>query len=278
MHALAIGYSPDYLSENADGIRQDWPRIPLPDSRDALLASAGLGKQVAELLDTETHVKGVTSGEIRAELKTIGMPARVGGGSLREDDLALKAGWGHRGKGGVVMPGKGKLVGRDYTPAERAAITEGAKALGLSSKEAFAHLGEKTRDVFLNDSAYWSNVPLKVWEYTIGGYRVIKKWLSYREQPILGRPLTKEEVREVRDMARRIAALLLLQPALDSSYDAVKSHPFPWPPPSSASNPTPTFQLLPPTFLEAESEPRPGGSGGFATSRASGATSFSSDF
>jgi len=33
MHALAAGYSPDYLSENADGIRQDWPRAPLPATR-----------------------------------------------------------------------------------------------------------------------------------------------------------------------------------------------------------------------------------------------------
>lgn len=30
MHALAMTYSPAYLAENADGIRQDWPRIPLP--------------------------------------------------------------------------------------------------------------------------------------------------------------------------------------------------------------------------------------------------------
>jgi hypothetical protein len=28
MHALAIGYAPAYLTENADGIRQGWPRIP----------------------------------------------------------------------------------------------------------------------------------------------------------------------------------------------------------------------------------------------------------
>jgi predicted helicase len=37
MHSLAIGYSPTYLTENADGIRQDWPRIPLPDSKEGLL-------------------------------------------------------------------------------------------------------------------------------------------------------------------------------------------------------------------------------------------------
>lgn len=52
-HALAIGYSPAYLTENAVGIRQDWPRIPLPKSKDLLAASATLGRQVAVLLDTE---------------------------------------------------------------------------------------------------------------------------------------------------------------------------------------------------------------------------------
>jgi hypothetical protein len=132
------------------------------------------------------------------------------------------------------MPGKGKVVERDYTAEERAAIAEGAKALGLPAKLAFAHLGENTYDVFLNDKAYWANVPAKVWEYTIGGYQVIKKWLSYREEKILGRALTKAEVREeVRDMARRIAAILLLEPALDANYQAVKDHAFPWPPDSA---------------------------------------------
>ncbi|MGC1245049.1 MAG: type ISP restriction/modification enzyme, partial [Spirulinaceae cyanobacterium] len=56
MHALGIGYSPDYLTENADGIRQDFPRIPLPKNRQLLIASANLGQQIATLLDTETPV------------------------------------------------------------------------------------------------------------------------------------------------------------------------------------------------------------------------------
>ena len=61
MHVLAIGYSPEYLRENADGIRQDWPRIPLPDSKDLLLRSEALGRQVAGLLDSEEPVEGVTA-------------------------------------------------------------------------------------------------------------------------------------------------------------------------------------------------------------------------
>lgn len=77
-HVLAIAYSASYLSQNRDGIRQDWPRIPLPDSKTALIASAHLGRQVAALLDTESPVKGVTSGEIRTELKLLAVILRIG--------------------------------------------------------------------------------------------------------------------------------------------------------------------------------------------------------
>jgi hypothetical protein len=58
-------------------------------------------------------------------------------------------------------------------------------------------------------------------DYTLGGYPVIKKWLSYRETAVLGRPLTLDEVRYVTDMARRIAALLLLGDRLDDVYGAI---------------------------------------------------------
>ena len=105
MHALAIGYSPAYLSDNADGIRENWPRIPLPASRDALLASAALGREAAALLDAETPVPGVTSGTIRTELKTIAAVSRVGGGTLTQAEFALTAGWGSGGQGRITMPG-----------------------------------------------------------------------------------------------------------------------------------------------------------------------------
>lgn len=62
---------------------------------------------------------------------------------------------------------------------------------------------------------------MKVWEYTLGGYQVLKKWLSYREQPLLGRPLRPEEARYFAQVARRIAATLLMGPAVDRSYAAI---------------------------------------------------------
>ncbi len=42
-------------------------------------------------------------------------------------------------------------------------------------------------------------------------------------QPRLGRPLSTDEVLEFSGMARRIAALVLLQPALDENYRACVS-------------------------------------------------------
>jgi hypothetical protein len=162
-------------------------------------------------------------------MKVIAVVSREGGGALKPDELAVTAGWGHKGKGGGTIPGKGKLVERDYTPDERAAMEEGAQALGLSAREAFARLGKKTCDVYLNDAAYWKNAPTKVWDYTIGGYQVVKKWLSYREYDLLERELTADEAREVTNMARRIAAILLLEPALDANYKVVKKATCAWP-------------------------------------------------
>jgi hypothetical protein len=59
---------------------------------------------------------------------------------------------------------------------------------------------------------------------TLGGYQVLKKWLSYRETSVLGRSLTLAEVREFTAIARRIVKLLALFDALNSNYLLSKSH------------------------------------------------------
>ena len=88
----------------------------------------------------------------------------------------------------------------------------------------------------LNDVAFFRCVPARVWAYTLGGYQVMKKWLSYRERSLLGRPLTLDELTEVMHMARRIAALLLLQPVLNANYQAVKAACYVWPKPSDSTD------------------------------------------
>jgi Type ISP C-terminal specificity domain len=230
-HTIAILHAPLYSRENAGALRQDWPRVPLTNTKQTLETSACLGQEVGGLLDTETPVAGVTTGTIRQELKTIAVISRRGGGILNPDagDLALTAGWGHAGKGGITMPGKGQLDEREYTQAELDAISAGVEAIGLSTEQALAHIGETTFDIYLNDVACWRNVPARVWDYTIGGYQVIKKWLSYRDRELLGRALTPDEARELRNIARRISGIRLLELALDENYERVKHATFPWP-------------------------------------------------
>jgi hypothetical protein len=237
MHALAIGYSPAYLTENADGIRRDWPRIPLPESCRALEASVALGKTVAELLDTEGDVRGVTAGKIPPFLRTVGLVNRIGGGQIDVDgnDLDITAAWGHAGKEGVTMPAKGKLAERQFNAEEVSGIEAEAAARGIAADDLRRLLGDRTCDVYLNDTAYWRNIPASVWEYYIGGYQVIKKWLSYRELKLLGRSLKRDEALDVMNIARRLTAIVLMQPALDENYRQVKAATFAWPGKDSSS-------------------------------------------
>ena len=93
------------------------------------------------------------------------------------------------------MPGQGRATEREYTAEER-------EVLGGAA----ATLGDTTYDIHLN--ANWRNVPTAVWNYKLGGYQVLKKWLSYRDRKVLGRPLTPTEAQHFTDTARRVAAVL----------------------------------------------------------------------
>ncbi len=225
-HVLAVLHDPAYRQANAGALRMEWPRVPLPGwpelsasapsgrgaSRSAhfpggaggsrtaptaeqaaqtLAASAARGRALARLLDSDAPVPGVTTSPLRPEIAAIAVPATTHGRNMTGDDFAVTAGWGHFGSGEAVMPGQGRAVERAYAHDERAA------------------LGDTTLDIYLNDRAFWRNVPAAVWRYKLGGYQVLKKWLSYRERNVLGRPLRLEEVLHFTNTARRIAAILL---------------------------------------------------------------------
>jgi hypothetical protein len=219
-HALAIGFSPKYYAEHREGIAIGWPRIPMPLGREEFDRSAKLGKRLADLLDPNTHVATVTGGTIAEHQKVFGV--------LSATDLGVTAGWGHLDTKGRVNPGKGRSNTRAYTTAEQEAITKGIAAAGINKVRGFDLLGPPV-DVYLNATTYWRCIPTAVWEYTIGGYQVVKKWLSYREQRILGRPLTKEEAREVTSMVRRLAAIVLMTDELNDNYTAARDDAFGWP-------------------------------------------------
>ena len=217
-HVLAVLHDPIYREANAGALRMGWPRIPLPGwpdgtargAAEALAQSAARGRELAALLDPDTPVPGVTTGALHSETAAIAVPATTDGRNMTGDDFALTAGWGHYGTGGAVMPGQGRIVERAFTPEERAAMGDALSALGRT-----------TFDVYLNARAFWRNVPAAVWGYRLGGYQILKKWLSYRERGILERPLTPEEVQHFTDTARRTAAVSLLL-ALNASSSRIQ--------------------------------------------------------
>ena len=206
-YVLLVLHDPKYHEANGGALRMEWPRIPLPGWPDAsasaapgaLAASAARGRTLAALLDSDTPVAGVTQGTLRPELAAIAVPTTTDGGNMADDDFAVSAGWGHFGSGEVVMPGQGRVVEREYTAGERTVLNN-----------AILTLGDAAIDVYLNDRAYWRNVPAAVWNYQLGGYQVLKKWLSYRESKVLGRPLLPIEVQHFTDTARRIGSIIQL--------------------------------------------------------------------
>lgn len=107
-------------------------------------------------------------------------------------DLAIAARWGYAGQGGVTMPGPGM-------------VTTGTR-------------GEGYLDIHLNATTRWKDVPEAVWNYTLGGYQVLKKWLNYRESTLLGRALTADEAQQFTHHVRRIASILALHKKLDAHH------------------------------------------------------------
>ncbi|MET0601131.1 MAG: type ISP restriction/modification enzyme [Baekduia sp.] len=227
LHVLAVSFSPLYLDENGDAIRNDWPRVPLPDTRQSLEASASLGAQIAALLDIDAPLPGLDV-SVAPHLRAVAAWS-TGATKGVTGDWAVTAGWGIRQvrlqKSGavshLVMPGEGKTCRRARTDEERDPL----------SVQDIALLGDEVIDVYLNDEMCWKGIPEAAWNMKIGGFQVLRKWLSYREAPILGRSLTLGEVRQFRSIARRVTALSLLTPQFDANYrvaaGVVDQEPFP---------------------------------------------------
>ena len=205
-HALAVLHNPSYREANAGALRMEWPRIPAagagrtaapPERRKRWRHRRRGAGSLPRCLTLETPLPGVTTGALRPEIAAIAVPSTTDGGNMAGDDFSLTAGWSHFGQGEAVMPGHGRAADRPYTTEERAALGNSALTLGNA-----------TFDIHLNNRAYWRNVPAAVWSYKLGGYQVLKKWLSYRERGVLDRPLRPEEAQHFTDTARRIAGIL----------------------------------------------------------------------
>jgi hypothetical protein len=200
---LALGHARQYQEDHADGLRQDWARVPIPRDRALFDALAQAGEHVATLLDPLAPARSVIAATIKEAVRSLAVLSRRGGGAVRKSDLVITASY--------FGAAPGRWVGREYEDGE----------------PEIDALGDSTGDLFLNDEVFFRNVPDTIWRFELGGYPILKKWLGYRdEKRTSGRPLSLAEKDHFREMVHRLAALLVLRPKLDELYEQAAADSF----------------------------------------------------
>lgn len=175
LHALAISWSPMYLRDNKMSLEVGWPRVPLPANRRLALESAALGKEVADLLDTENGVVGVTEGNVARHLRVIG--------HITGDDFRLIS--------GEPKAARECSNPEEWSESECKELEAGFKSIGIEAQRGVDLLGPPM-DISLNDSTYWSGVPKLVWDCLIGGHQPVKGWINARRNFVKTHPARAE--------------------------------------------------------------------------------------
>jgi len=86
-----------------------------------------------------------------------------------------------------------------------------------SDKVDFVRFNESAKKVFINKQQYFEGVSKEVWEYRIGAYQVMEKYLKDRK----GRKLLPDEINHYTKMARAIGLTIELQQKIDNAYPKV---------------------------------------------------------
>lgn len=79
---------------------------------------------------------------------------------------------------------------------------------------------KKTKRVYINDSQYFDNVDLDVWNYYIGGYQVLNKWLKDRKNKIL----SSEDIKHYCKIVTTISETIKIQKEIDRLYPEVEKN------------------------------------------------------
>lgn len=93
----------------------------------------------------------------------------------------------------------------------------GDNRVAKSAREGLRHESETER-VWINKSQYFAPVPVELWQYTIGGYQVLQKWLKDRR----GRQLSLDEIRTYCRIVTALRRTVEIQEEIDALYAGVE--------------------------------------------------------
>ena len=72
--------------------------------------------------------------------------------------------------------------------------------------------------VFINDHQFFENIKPEIWNYNIGGYQVLDKWLKDRK----GRPLSAEDIKHYCQIVTSLEKTIEIQKQIDKIYPIVE--------------------------------------------------------
>jgi len=79
-----------------------------------------------------------------------------------------------------------------------------------------------SKEIMINHDQSFTNIPLKVWEYEVGGHQVLSKWLKARK----GRTLISVEIQEFKNIAYAIEQSIDVQSSIDELIEVHGGYPF----------------------------------------------------
>jgi len=94
------------------------------------------------------------------------------------------------------------------------AITDVARQGDAWEESFYSCLEGLEERVCVNKTQHFEPVPLELWEYQIGGYKVLAKWLKDRRD----RKLTLEEIKTYCRVVTAIQRTIVVQEEIDAVY------------------------------------------------------------
>jgi predicted helicase len=79
---------------------------------------------------------------------------------------------------------------------------------------------EEEKRVYIDDNQYFSNIDQDIWEYQIGGYQVMGKWLKDRKKRVLSLP----EIEHYIKIARALQLTIQYQEKIDELYPGIEEN------------------------------------------------------
>jgi len=79
---------------------------------------------------------------------------------------------------------------------------------------------EKSNQIKINQEQYFENIEPILWNYFIGGYRVLEKWLKERE----GRVLSSDDIKYYSKVVTSISKTIEIQKEIDAIYPEIEKN------------------------------------------------------